>query len=148
MLFEQVSKDYVQAMKAKDTLKSSTLSFLRAQLKNVMIDKRQDTLDDADVISILKKQVKQRQDSIAQYESGGRSDLAEKETAELAVLKSYLPQELGEAEITAIVTSAIQETGARSVKDMGQVMKAVSAKIAGRADNRLVSEIVKKALSS
>jgi len=147
MLEDQISKDYIQAMKARDTLKSSTLSFLRAQIKNVLIEKKAEKLEDAEVITVIKKQVKQRQDSIAQYEKGGRQDLAGKEAAELAILKDYLPEEMPEQELEGFVTGAIEEAQAGSMKDMGKVMKIVTGKVEGRADNKLVSELVKRALS-
>lgn len=147
MLQEAIDKDYIQAMKARDALRSSTLSFLRAQLKNVIIDKRLPKLEDADVVSVIKKQIKQRQDSIEQYKAGGRNDLADKETQELEILKSYLPAEMPAEAINAIIKEAIKATGAKSMKEMGLVMKEVSAKTAGQADNKLVSELVKTALS-
>jgi uncharacterized protein YqeY len=147
MLQDQISKDYVTAMKAKDSLKSSTINFLRAQLKNVIIEKKVEALEDVDVIAIIKKQVKQRQDSIEQYGQGGRQDLVDKETQELEILKSYLPEELSEEVVAAAVKEAIAETGAHSMKDMGVVMKATMAKTGGQADNKLVSEMVKKALA-
>ena len=147
MLEEKLSKDYVQAMKARDTIRSSTLSFLRAQMKNVLIEKRADKLKDEEVIAVIKKQVKQRQDSIAQYEQGGRQDLVEKESAELAILKEYLPEEMSEQEIEGLVSEAIKEAEAASMKDMGKVMKLMAEKVKGRADNKLVSELVRKALS-
>lgn len=147
MLEERIDKDFVQAMKDKDKVKSSVVSFLRAQLKNHRINNRLEKLADTDVVSVLKKQIKQRQDSIEQFQSGGRQDLVDKESAELAILKSYLPQEMSEAELQGIVSEAIKETGASGVKDMGKVMKAVMAKAAGKADNKLVSDLVKKALS-
>ena len=146
-LEEKISQDYVHAMKDRDSIRSSTLSFLRAQLKNVRIDGRKEKLEDADVILAIKKQIKQRQDSIEQFKQGNRQDLVEKETKELEILKSYLPKELGESQIQAIIKEAIQETQATSFKDMGKVMKAVMAKVAGNADNKLVSELVKKSLS-
>ncbi len=148
MLAEQITKDYIQAMKDKDSLKSSTLSFLRAQIKNVQIDKRGDHLDDTDVIAVIKKQVKQRQDSIEQYTQGARPDLADKETKELVILKSYLPAELAESELENMIRAMVKEVNAASMKDMGVVMKAVNTKVAGRADNRMVSDLVKKILSS
>jgi uncharacterized protein YqeY len=153
MLEELIGKDYVKAMKDRDTLKSSTLSFLRARLKNIFIEKRTGdaglrSLPDEDVIAAIKKQIKQRQDSIAQYEKGGRQDLAAKESAELAVLKSYLPEEMSEEQLGGIITEAVKESSAASMKDMGKVMKIVSTKVQGKADNKLVSELVKKALST
>jgi len=147
MLFEKIAENYKQAMKQKDAAMVATLSFLRAQLKNVAIEKRQETLEDADVITVIKKQVKQRQDSIEQFEKGGRTDLAEKEKAELAVLKSYLPEELSEAALGALIDEVVKASGASSLKDMGKVMKEVQAKVAGRADGKAVSEMVKAKLS-
>jgi len=148
MLFKKISTDYIQAMKNREALRSSTLNFLRAQIKNVMIDKRVEELDDAEVIAIIKKQVKQRQESIAQYAAGGRNDLAEKEQAELDILKGYLPQEMSAEELEPIVQAAVKEAGASSLKDMGAVMKIVMSKTAGKADNKLVSELVKKFLGN
>jgi uncharacterized protein YqeY len=148
MLEEKLNQDYVQAMKSKEALKVSTVNFLRAQLKNVRIDQRKEKLSDEEVVVVIKKQMKQRQDSIEQYEKGGRPDLADKEKQELAILKSYLPQEMPEAELRRIVEEAVKQTNASSMKDMGNVMKIVTAKAAGRADNRAVSELVKKVLSS
>ena len=147
MIEERINKDYIQAMKDRDTVKSGTLNFLRAQLKNVHIDKKVQSLEDADVIAVIKKQIKQRQDSIEQYSKGSRQDLADKETAEMNILKTYLPEEMSEAEILKIIGEAVKEVQASSVKDMGKVMKAVAPKVAGRADNKLVSDLVKKALS-
>ncbi|MBI5150334.1 MAG: GatB/YqeY domain-containing protein [Candidatus Omnitrophica bacterium] len=147
MLEDQLQKDYVQAMKDRDAVKSSTVNFLRAQLKNVRIEKRVEGLEDKDVVAVIKKQIKQRQDSIEQYQKGGRNDLADKEIAEMAVLKTYLPQELSEAELQGLVAKAIRETGAQSIKDMGKVIKAVAAEAQGKADNKVVSELVKKALA-
>ncbi len=147
MLEEQIQKDYVQSMKDRDVLRSSTVSFLRAQLKNVRIEKRSDHLEDSDVIGVIKKQIKQRQDSIEQYQKGGRQDLADKESAELAILKGYLPQEMSEAELMDVILEAVKESSAGSMKDMGKVMKIVASRVQGRADNKTVSELVKKAIS-
>ena len=152
MLEEQIQKDYIQAMKGKDKVKSSTLNFLRAQLKNVFIEKRVANADlhslpDVDVVVVIKKQIKQRHESIEQYQKGGRQDLAQKEEAELTILKGYLPQEMSESTLNVLVKEAMQEAGAQSMKDMGKVMKIVTVKVQGRADNKLVSELVKKALS-
>lgn len=148
MLVDQINTDYIQAMKSRETVKSATLNFLRAQLKYAMIDLKQKTLDDAQTIGVIKKQIKQRQDSIAQYEKGGRQDLADKEKQELVILQVYVPTEMGEEQLQPIVMAAIDEAQATSVKDMGKVMKAVLSKVAGRADNKLVSELVKKILES
>ena len=146
-LDEQITQDYIQAMKSRDSLKSGALNFLRAQLKNVRIEKKVEKLDDNDVIGVIKKQIKQRQDSIEQFRQGNRSDLVQKEEAELALLKGYLPQEMDTAQLQAIVQQAIKEVQAVSVKDMGKVMKAVLDKVGGRADSKAVSELVKTSLS-
>jgi len=147
MLFDQISTDYVVAMKAKDSLKSGTLNFLRAQLKNVLIEQKGDKLEDMEVIAVIKKQVKQRQDSIEQFTQGGRKDLAQKEEDELTILKTYLPEELSQDALKEMVDAVIKDLGASSMKDMGNVMKIVIDKSQGQADNRTVSELVKKALS-
>ena len=147
MLEQKINKDYIDAMKARDRVKSSTLNFLKSQLKYVIIEKKVTELPDPDVIVVIKKQIKQRQESIEQYQKGGRQDLADKEIAELAILKSYLPAEMAEPELNKIIQDVIKETQASSIKDMGRVMKAVGEKTAGRADNKVVSELVKKVLS-
>jgi len=147
MLEEKINEDYIKAMKSRDKVRSSTLNFLRAQIKNVLIEKRIDKLEDSDVIIVIKKQVKQRQESIVQYEKGGRQDLAGKESVELTILKEYLPEEMSEQELEGLVTSSIEEVQAESMKDMGKVMKLLTDKVQGRADNKLVSELVKRALS-
>lgn len=146
MLEKQISADYIQAMKAKDKDRVAVLSFLRAQIKNVLIDKRVEALDDVEVIAVIKKQVKQRQDSISQYRSGGREDLAAKEQMELDILKTYLPQEMSADEVEALIAQAVAQVGAAGMKDMGAVMKAMGPLTAGKADNKLVSELVRKKL--
>jgi uncharacterized protein YqeY len=146
-LEDKISQDYVQAMKARDPFTSGVLSFLRAQIKNVKVDKRLETVPDEDVISVIKKQAKQRQDSITQFKAGGRVDLAEKEEKELAVLKSYLPPEMSADKLTAIIEEAIKASGASSIKDMGRVMKDVLSRVAGQADNQTVGVLVKERLS-
>jgi len=147
MLEEKIFNDYKEAMKNKDTLKSAALSFLRASLMNVAIDKKKKSLDDSDVITVIRKQIKERQDSIEQFQKGNRQDLADKESKELEILKSYLPKELGSDEIKKIIEEAILSTAADGIKDMGKVMKEVTAKIAGRADGKLVSDLVKDRLT-
>lgn len=143
---DKITKDYIQAMKAKDREKSTVINFLRAKIKDVLIEKRIEKMEDVDVIAVIKKQVKQRQDSIEQFKQGGRMDLVEKEEFELNILKAYLPQEMSEAELEPIVAQAVSDLSAQSMKDMGKVMKAVGEKVSGRADTKLVSELVKKSL--
>jgi hypothetical protein len=147
MLEEKIFNDYKQALKNKETLRVSTLSFLRASISNALIEKRKKDLDDSEVIGLIKKQVKQRQDSIEQFKKGNRQDLADKETAELEILKSYLPTQLSEDEIKKIIEELIVATGAQGPKDMGKVMKGLMAQTAGQADGKLVSELVKERLS-
>ena len=146
MLEEKILNDYKEAMKAKDALKTSVLSFLRAELINVAIAKSKKTLDDPEAIAVIRKQIKARQDSIEAFTKGGRADLADKEARELEILKNYLPQELSGGEISKIIEEVIAATGASSIKDMGKVMKEVNALIAGRADSKLVSDLVKAKL--
>ncbi|MCB9771124.1 MAG: GatB/YqeY domain-containing protein [Candidatus Omnitrophica bacterium] len=147
MLSEKIDNDFKQAMKDKNPVKVSTLSLLRSQFKYVMIEKKAEKIEDIDVIAVIKKQIKQRQDSIEQYEKGGRQDLADKEKEEYAILKAYLPAEMSFGDIEKIVSEIVKETGAQGMKDMGKVMKDVAPRLAGRADNKMVSEAVKKILS-
>lgn len=147
MLEEKITNDYKEAMKARDTIKSSVLSFLRAQLMNAAVAKR-DKLDDEEVVNVIKKQVKQHKDSIDQFSRGGRQELADREAKELEVLKGYLPPELSEEEIKKIIEEAVVSCEAKDMKDMGRVMKEVSAKIAGRADGKALSSLVRERLVS
>jgi len=147
MLIEKLAADLKQSMLAKDVARTSTLRMLKSAIEYYKIEKKQETLTDADVTSVIKKQIKQRQDSIESFTKGGRTDLVTNEQAELAVLKTYLPDELSPAEVEAIVKAAIVEVGATTKTDMGKVMKAVQAKTAGRADNRLVSQLVAASLA-
>jgi hypothetical protein len=147
MLSQQIDNDFKQAMKDRQPTKVSTLSLLRSQFKYVMIEKKSEKIEDADVIAVIKKQIKQRQDSIEQYEKGGRPELAQKEKEEYEILKSYLPAEMSAADLEKIIADIVKETGSQGMKDMGKVMKEASARLAGRADNKAVSETVKKILS-
>jgi hypothetical protein len=147
MLEEKILNNYKEAMKNKDTLKSSVLSFLRAEMINVAIAKKKKSLDDNEVIAVVRKQIKARQDSIEQFKKGNRQDLADKETRELEVLKSYLPPQASDEEIKKIIEEAVSLTAAQGMKDMGKVMKEVTQKIADKADTKLVSDLVKERLS-
>jgi hypothetical protein len=147
MLEEKIFNDYKEAMKNRDTLKSSVLSFLRAAMMNTAFEKKKKNLDDNDAIAVIKKQIKQHQDSIEQFQKGNRQDLADKETKELEILKSYLPPELTVEEIKKIIEEVVALTAAHDMKDMGKVMKEITAKITGRADSKLVSDLVKERLS-
>lgn len=143
MLEERIFDDYKQAMKDRQALKVSVLSFLRAEILNLSVAKKKDKLEDSEVISVVRKQIKQRQDSIEQFNKGGRGDLADKENKELDILKVYLPKELSADEINKIIGEVIALTAAQGMKDMGKVMKEVNAKIAGQADGKLISDLVK-----
>ncbi len=147
MLEEKILNGYKEALKSKDSLRSSVLSFLRAQILNLAVEKKKNSLDDADVVSVIRKQIKQRQDSIEQFTKGNRSDLADKEALEMEILKALLPQELTHEEVKKIVDESITSVGAAGIKDMGRVMKEVVAKVAGQADGKLVSDLVKDTLT-
>ncbi len=145
-LKEKILEDVKTAMKSRDSDTVSTLRFVVSAIKNKEIEVRPHSLTDQDSMSVLKKLVKQRQDSIEQFSAAGRDDLVLKEKTELAVIERYLPAQLSEDDLKKIVQSAITEVGASSPKDMGKVMQAVTAKTQGNADNKLVSQIVKSLL--
>jgi uncharacterized protein YqeY len=135
------------AMKALDKPRRDAIRLIQAEFKRVEVDERI-VLDDARVLAILDKMVKQRRESIAQFEKGGRQDLVDTENAELAVIQEFMPQPLSEAEIDALVEAAMQETGAASVKDMGKVMAVLKPKLQGRADMGVVGQRIKARLSA
>jgi len=145
-LKDQITEDMKTAMRAKDAPRLLTIRGLLAAMKQREVDERVE-LDDAAVVAIVDKLVKQRKDSITQFTAGGRTDLVEKEAAELAVLEGYLPQRMGEADIAAAVSGIVAELGASGPGDMGKVMGAVKARLAGKADMGLVSAAVKAALT-
>jgi uncharacterized protein len=134
------------AMRAKDSARLSTVRLLLAAMKQREVDERIE-LTDPDVVSIIEKMIKQRRESIAQFEKASRQDLADKEKAEIQVLSGYLPQQLSDAEIQKEISSIITETGASGAKDMGKVMAALKARLAGRADMGKVSGLVKAKLA-
>src|SRR6266849_6264032 len=145
-LREQLNEDMKAAMKARDPERLGALRLALAAVKQREIDERV-TLDDAGVIAVIEKMIKQRKDSIAQYEKAARQDLADKEKFEISVIETYLPQQLSQAEIDAIVAEAVQSTGAKGPQDMGKVMGVVKPKLAGRADMGKVSALVKARLA-
>jgi hypothetical protein len=145
-LKERITEDMKAAMRASEKERLSTIRMVQAAIKQREVDERI-TLDDAQVIAVLEKMVKQRRESIVQFEQGGRADLADKEKAEIELLTAYLPAQLSMAEVDALVHEAIATTGATSVKDMGKVMGVVKAQAAGRADMGAVSARIKAALS-
>ena len=146
-LSEKIIADLTASMKAQDAPRTSTLRMVKAAMMNRKIDKGAE-LDDDDMLKLLRSLVKQRKDSVEQYEKARRKDLVDKEQAEITVIESYLPQPATEADIQQAVAAAIAETGATSMKDMGKVMKAAQTALAGKnADGKLVSEIVKSKLA-
>ena len=147
-LKDKIINDLTAAMKAKDATRLSVLRMVKANIMNRQIEKGADLTDD-EITKALQSLVKQRKDSIEQYTNAGRNELAEKEQAELAVIEDYLPQSASKDEIEQAVADAISETGASSIKEMGAVMKAAQAKLAGKtADGRLMSETVKTKLQN
>lgn len=147
-LTERVNADIATAMKARDLARLSALRMLKAAMMNKGVENGRD-LDDTEVLQVVSSLVKQRRDSIEQFSKGGRTDLVDKETAEIVVLEAYLPPAATAAEVDAAVAAAIAETGAVSPKDMGKVMKAVMPKLAGKtADGRTINEAVRRQLGT
>jgi uncharacterized protein YqeY len=149
ILQERVDSDLKEAMRAKDTRKLGVLRMLKAALKYAAIAKSgaEAELSDAEAAQVVRKQVKQRQDSIESFEKGGRAELAAKEKEELLILNAYLPQAMSFDELAEVVRATIAETGATSKAQMGGVMKALQAKVAGRADGKTLSQEVSRQLS-
>ena len=145
-LKDQITEDMKTAMRAKDSERLATIRLLMAALKQKEVDERIE-LDDAAIVAVLDKMVKQRKDSVAAFTQGGRQDLADKEAAEIKVLEAYLPQRMGVEEIAAQVKAIVEELGAKGPGDMGKVMGAVKTRLAGKADMGLVSAAVKAALA-
>jgi len=147
-LSEQVQKDMVAAMRSKEELRLSTLRMMKAALKNKEIDKRA-ALDEKEELQVFSTMIKQRKDSIEQFEKGNRPELAKKEAEEIAIIETYMPKSVGEEEIVAAVKTTIAEMGSPTMKDMGAVMKNVMARFSGaRVDGKIVSEAVKKQLGT
>ncbi|AOT68526.1 GatB/YqeY domain-containing protein [Geosporobacter ferrireducens] len=144
-LKEKLMEDLKIAMKEKDQLKKSVITMVRASIKQYEVDHRVE-LDDDSVLEIMSKQVKQKKDAIEEFAKGGREDLVNEAKAEIEVLLTYLPKQLTEDEISEIVVQVLNETGASTAKDMGKVMAALMPKVKGRADGKLVNQVVKKHL--
>lgn len=146
-LKDRILDDVKLAMRARDKTRLGTLRFITATIKQREVDERIE-LDDAQTIAVLERMLKQRRESISQYQQGGRDDLVAQETAELVILQSYMPQPLTDAELEALIAAAIATTGAQSVRDMGKVMAIVKEQAQGRADMSAVSGRIKSRLSS
>jgi len=142
----KITEDMKAAMKARETERLSAVRLILAAIKQLEVDERKD-LSDPEVVSVIEKMMKQRRDSIAQFQAAGRKDLSDKETFELGLLSSYLPQQLSEDEIASEIASIVAQTGAKGVSDMGKVMGLLKAKLAGRADMAKVSALVKTKLA-
>ena len=145
-LREQLSDEMKTAMKARDELRLSTIRMIRSAVKNRDIDQKRE-LSDQEIVDVLATLVKQRRESIRLFAEAGRTDLVDKEEQELAILLHFLPRQLSREEVAALVDGAIAECGATSGKDMGRVMKALAPQVAGRADGKMVSDLVKEKLA-
>lgn len=146
-LRDQINDDLKAAMRSGDAARRDTIRLLTAALKQREVDERK-TLTDADVLGVIEKMIKQRRDSISQFEQGGRQDLADKEKQELGLLQAYMPQAMGDDEIAAAVAAAVAESGAAGPSDMGKVMALLKPRLAGRADMGKVSAAVKARLTA
>lgn len=144
-LSERLNEDMKQAMKSKDKFTLSTIRMVRSTIKYLEIDLKR-TLDDNEVLDILSREIKQRKDALQEFESAGREELAASTKAEIEIIIKYLPEQLSEEEIKAIVQQTIQETGASSKSEMGKVMSALMPKVKGRADGKLVNQAVQQFL--
>jgi uncharacterized protein YqeY len=145
-LLDRLAQELKAAMIAKDVERLSTLRLLKSAVGYAQIERGTESLTDAEVVALIQKEVKKRRDAVEQYEKGGRPELASKETQEITILESFLPQPLAPDELEQLVRAAIQESGATSRKQMGQVVKAVQARAAGRAAGKTISELVGKLL--
>lgn len=143
----RINEDMKSAMRAQEKARLSTIRLLLSAIKQIEVDTRV-TLDDAAILGVIEKMVKQRRESIKQYEAGNRADLAAVEAAEIDVIQLYLPAALSESELAALIAAAIAETGATSIKDMGKVMNLLKPQIAGRADTGAVSALIKSKLGA
>jgi uncharacterized protein YqeY len=143
---EKIDQDLKQAMLAKDRQRLDVLRFLKSAIEYAAIEKPRAALSDADVMQVIQKQIKQRRESIEQFKQGGRAELAAKEATELALLETYLPKQMSDSELSSLIQALVKETGASGKKDFGRVMKACTEKLAGRADNKRISEILGKLL--
>jgi uncharacterized protein len=145
-LKERITEDMKTAMRAGEKDRLATIRLILAAIKQREVDERI-ALDDSQVLAAIEKMIKQRKEAIAQFQAGGRADLVAKETAEITVLQAYLPEQLSDAELDALIAEAIASTGAASIKDMGKVMGLVKAKAQGRADMAVVGTRIKQKLS-
>jgi uncharacterized protein YqeY len=146
-LKQRIQNDMKDAMRAREKQRLGTIRLITAAIKQVEVDERLDELDDARVATVLQKMLKQRRDSLAQYQGAGRQDLADQESYEIGIIQGYMPKPLDEDEIARLIETLIQETGASSPKDMGTVMRQLKARVQGRADMGALSAKVKQRLA-
>lgn len=147
-MLERITKDMVDSMKSKDTLKLATLRMLKGAIDLERINSKVESLSDDDIIVVISKQIKTRKESIIEFEKGNRQDLVDKTNEEIKILSEYMPEQLSEEEITKIIDEAIKNNNATSIKDMGSVMREVNPKLRGKADMSLVSNIIKSKLGA
>ena len=145
-LYEKIDEQIKNAMQKREATRLSVLRLLKSAAKYYQVEKKLATVGDADFLSVVRKQIKQRQDSVEAYKQGGRDELVAKETEEIKILEEYLPPSLSEPDLENLVKETIRQLGASSKKEMGQVMKAVTEKVAGRADGKTISQIVQRNL--
>lgn len=148
MLLEKINKDYIEAKKSRDTLKESVLNLLKSNIKYKEIEAKSKgkTLEDSDIIDLIKQEIKKRKESIELYEKGGRKELVEKESLEIKILQEYLPKQLSEDEVKAVLEKVIEDIGALSMKDFGKVMKEAMKDLKGRADGEVIRKIAENIL--
>ena len=146
MLIEKIETDFKGALKGRNEIVLSTLRMLKAAIKNKEIDKKVKVLSEPEILEVIRKQIKQRRDSISEFEKAKRLDLVDKEKRELAALEQYLPCQLTEGELKTLIQKAIQEAGAKTKADMGKVMKAIMPQVTGKADGKQVSQLVSQLL--
>jgi len=145
-LKDQIPEDLKNALRNKNTLELSVLRMLQSALKNREIDNKKETLSDEDVIGVVGAEIKKRREAVKEFEKVNRADAADQEKAEIEILMKYMPQQMNEDEIRAVVTSAIEETNAESMKDIGNVMKVLMPRVKGKADGSVVNKIVREML--
>jgi uncharacterized protein len=145
-LLDQVTASWKEAMKSGDATRKETLAMVRAAVKNAQIDSKEELSEEA-TLAVIEKEAKKRREAAEEFDKANRSDLADKERAELAVLAGFLPEQISDAELQQIVSATVSEVGASSPKDMGKVMSALLPKISGRADGKKASALVRAALS-
>ncbi|MCQ2251653.1 MAG: GatB/YqeY domain-containing protein [Bacteroidales bacterium] len=146
-LIEQIQDDMKSAMKEKNQLKLAAVRAIKSEILKEQTSGKGGEVTDADVLKILQKMIKQRSESVEIYKQQNRADLVEEESAQLEYIKCYMPKQMDEAEVAAVINRIVAETGAASIKDMGKVMKAANAELAGKADGKMIADLVKAALN-